>query len=276
MAARSTSAILVNRYRLVFATSFVVILHTLLLGELLPLEASLSSWGWLGISGAIGLALGDVSLFQAFVLIGPRLSMLVFALAPVVAGFLAWVFLSEALTPQELLGVAVALGGVFTVVAERRGREPGLLQGKLVSGLLFAAGGMLGQAVGMVTAKLGLVGELPALSGNVIRLLAAAPLVWLPIWTSAATNPNDLGRTFKAQPRALTFTVVASFTGPALGVWLSLVAVDRAPVGIATTLMSLTPVFLLPISRVVFGQPITPRALGGTVITALGVALLLL
>ena len=45
-------------------------------------------------------------------------------------------------------------------------------------------------------------------------------------------------------------------------------------VGLAT-LMSLTPLFLLPVSRLVFHEPVTLRAVVGTLLALTGVALLL-
>jgi drug/metabolite transporter (DMT)-like permease len=64
--------------------------------------------------------------------------------------------------------------------------------------------------------------------------------------------------------------------GPVLGVWLSLVAVQRTSVGIASTLTSLTPIFLIPISYVVFSERITRQAVLGTLIAFAGTVLLFL
>jgi drug/metabolite transporter (DMT)-like permease len=47
-------------------------------------------------------------------------------------------------------------------------------------------------------------------------------------------------------------------------------------VGVASTLMSLPPVFLLPISHFVFGERIGLRAVAGTLVAIIGVAMLLL
>ena len=65
-------------------------------------------------------------------------------------------------------------------------------------------------------------------------------------------------------------------TGPFLGVTLSLIALSRAPVGIASTLMALVPVFLLPISHFALREAITIRAVIGTGLAVCGVALLFL
>jgi drug/metabolite transporter (DMT)-like permease len=59
-------------------------------------------------------------------------------------------------------------------------------------------------------------------------------------------------------------------------VWFSLIAVQNAPVGIASTLTSLTPIMLIPLSRIVFKEAITWRAVGGTLLAVAGTAILFL
>lgn len=73
---------------------------------------------------------------------------------------------------------------------------------------------------------------------------------------------------------ALLQITAGSLTGPVLGVILSLVAIAHASIGVASTLMSLTPVILLPVSFFLFKEKITPRAIIGTMIALLGVVLL--
>jgi len=65
-----------------------------------------------------------------------------------------------------------------------------------------------------------------------------------------------------------------AFLGPFIGVWLSLVAVKYAHVGIASTLMALPPVFLIPLSRLIFKEKITLRAVIGTGVALMGVTLI--
>ncbi|MGD9001937.1 MAG: EamA family transporter, partial [Anaerolineae bacterium] len=54
-----------------------------------------------------------------------------------------------------------------------------------------------------------------------------------------------------------------------IGVWLSLLAVRNAPVGIASTLMALSPIILIPLDHWIFDETITSRSIVGTLI-ALG------
>jgi drug/metabolite transporter (DMT)-like permease len=77
-----------------------------------------------------------------------------------------------------------------------------------------------------------------------------------------------------AQPRSVLFILVGGFIGPFLGVTSSLVAIQNAPVGIASTLMALPPVFLLPVGYLFFKERIGWQAVLGTLLAIAGVALL--
>ncbi len=85
VAGRVVGSTVVNRVRLVAACLFLSMAHWIFLGSLWPVGAGWDRWFWLGLSGIVGLVLGDAFLFQAFVWIGPRLSMLMMSLAPIIA-----------------------------------------------------------------------------------------------------------------------------------------------------------------------------------------------
>ncbi len=67
-----------------------------------------------------------------------------------------------------------------------------------------------------------------------------------------------------------------AFSGPFLGVSFSLLAVQRAEVGVASTLMALPPVILLPIGYYVFKERFGWQAVAGTLVAIAGVAILFL
>lgn len=275
-AGREIGSTLVNRARLLVAVLLVMFLHTLSYGQPLPLDAGSERWFWLGVSGFIGLALGDAFLFQAFVLIGPRLSMLLMALAPVLGAVLAWLFLGESLVVLEVVGISITVTGIMIVIAERRVRATGAATDsrQYVLGLLCGLGGAAGQAGGLVLSKIGLEGGFPALSGNLIRLIAA----FIAIWIVAIANRQLISsyRTLRANPRALMLLTGGAVVGPTLGVWLSLIAVQNTNVGVASTLSSLMPIFLIPISYVVFKEKVTKQAVFGTLIAVVGMVVLFL
>lgn len=55
-----------------------------------------------------------------------------------------------------------------------------------------------------------------------------------------------------------------------------MVAVQRAHVGIASTLMALSPIIVIPLAYWVFYERISPRAVAGTVVAIVGAAIMLL
>ncbi len=281
LSGRMIGSPLINRTRLLLGLLIMMAVHYALTGALLPLQAGGSHWFWLGLSGFVGFTLGDAALFQAFVMIGPRLSMLVFALAPVLATVLAWIFLGEVLGAKDLLAIGITVGGIGWVVSDGGERQKAkaangdsLDSRAYLIGLLCGLGGAVGQAVGAVMSKQGLANDFSPISGTVIRLLAGALSIWL--FTLFRGTAVQGFRTLRANPRAFQLVTLATVAGPVVGVWLSLIAVQNAAVGIASTLMALTPVFLIPVGRIVFGERITHRAVVGTVFAFAGTALLFL
>lgn len=278
MSGRVFGSIILNRGRLVVAVVLVMLMHLLFYGELIPMNAGIDRWAWMSISGIVGLVLGDTFLLQAFVLIGPRLSMLMMALAPVLGVVLAWVFLGETLALKEIIGIAVTLAGIFVVIGERRADASNTDAAKTgdsrsyIIGLLCGLGGAAGQAGGLVLSRFGLVGDFPALSGSLIRLIAAMIVVWLiALFNRQAVTTY---RALRQNPRAFMLVVGGTVLGPVLGVWLSLIAVQNTSVGVASTLSSLMPIFLIPISYFMFKERVTVQGIIGTVIAFVGMVLL--
>ena len=273
LAGLELGSVVVNRLRLLAASLIILSLHWALAGSPLPLDAGVQAWFWLALSGAVGLVAGDAMLFQALVVLGTRLTMLVFSLSPVMAALIAWGFLGETLRPGQILGMAVTLSGIAWVVLHQDD-ETTLSRRAYGTGILLAAGAALGQAVGFTLAKKGLSTDLPALSGHVIRLGSATLLMWL-LTLARGRALITLRAAFKGR-RGLAFTLAGTLFGPVLGVWISLYAVQHCEVGVAATLMALTPVILLPVGRYGFGEKLGWQAVAGTVLAVAGVGLLFL
>ncbi|MFO7741658.1 MAG: DMT family transporter [Anaerolineae bacterium] len=272
-AGRQVGSRVVNRVRLALAVVFLSLSHVLLYGRLWPVEAELYRWGWLGLSGVIGLIVGDGSLFQAFLLIGPRRSMMLMTLVPVISTLAAWMLLGEVLLPVQIAAILITVAGVAWVVSERQTETetPDHDPANRALGVLLGLGGAMGQALGLVAAKRGLVGDFPALSATVIRMTVAAAIIWL-----LAVIRGQVASTWQAlrDRRTRLWLTGGAFIGPFVGVWLSLIAVRTAPVGIASTLMSLSPIILIPFDHWVFDARITARSIVGTAVALTGAALI--
>jgi drug/metabolite transporter (DMT)-like permease len=252
---------------------FLMLINLAFYGQLLPLTAEPERWLWFALSGVIGLALGDAFLFQAYLWIGPRLGMLLMSLAPVLGALEARFIFGEVLLPAQMLGIALTLGGVAWVIMERgdstnpRPRAP-------LRGVAFGVLAALGQATGLVLSKQGLLGGFSPISGNSIRMLAAVFALWL-----VALLQRQAGRTvrtLRARPSVIKLLLLGSLIGPTLGVLFSLVAVQHAEVGVASTLMALPPVILLPVGYFFFKERFGWQAVAGTLVAIAGVVLLFL
>ncbi len=96
------------------------------------------------------------------------------------------------------------------------------------------------------------------------------------VWAAAAGEFGRTIRRVRADGHAGRAIFGGAFIGPFLGVWLSMIAIQSSRVGIASTLMAMTPVLSLPLVRIVFGERVTPRAVVGTSVAMAGVAAMIL
>ena len=272
LAVRAIGPARLNRLRLLAALGFLLLVHTVVYHVPIPLNAEWSRWGWLIVSGVIGFTVSDALLFSALLRLGAHRTSLVMALIPVVSALLAWGVFGERLTWMQILAALVTLSGIAIVISARKHGEERATSGVWI-GVLFALGAVTTQSIRYILSKQGMAGDFPVLSANAMQILAATVAAWIPAFLR-----RDVRGSFRSliRRRALPTTTGGAMTGPFLGVTLSMVALTRAPVGIASTLMALVPVFLLPFSHFVLKERIGPRAVLGTVLAVGGVAFLFL
>ena len=237
-------------------------------GRPLPDDADASQWGWLLASGAVGMALGDLCLFRAYVELGARTTMLVQTLSPVFTAAIGWAMLGEGLGARGLAGIALVVAGVAWAVADRAPRASGGAPHPL-RGLLLAVGGALGQAGGLVLSKRGLRGYDPV-AATQIRVLAgiagfAIVITAIGFWPRVRAAFRD--------PPAFAATSVGALFGPCLGVAFSLYAVAHTEAGVAAAIIATTPVWLLVVA-LVRREPVHAGGIVGALVAVAGVALL--
>ncbi|MBN2636405.1 MAG: DMT family transporter [Prolixibacteraceae bacterium] len=277
-AGKKVGSLAVNLIRLVIAFFFIGIYSWLARGFFFPADATLFQWKWLAFSGLVGFVIGDLLLFQAFVVVGARISMLMMALAPPFTALIGYFILNEVMSAMNLLGMAITLSGIIMVILKRENVEHnGQLKKRLksnysVQGILLAIGGALGQATGLVISKKGM-GDYDAFSATQIRVLTGivgfAILFifikrWPRVWT-ALRNGSAMKR-----------ITLGAFFGPFLGVSFSLLAVQHTQAGIAATLMAISPVLIIPPAILLFGEKVNWKEILGAIITVGGVALFFL
>ena len=260
------------------AIVFLSITHLVLLGAIIPL-ATAGQWFWLGLSGVVGLGIGDSGLFAAYATIGPRRSLLLMALAPIFAAVLAYIMLGETIRQLAVVGIAVTLAGIIIVILESEERSgEARISGKLkVAGIGFGVVAAFGQGVGLALSKKGIdlnpAAVLNPLSATLMRLLLAALFIWAVVFFSGRfskvlSSASDVG--------AMRNTAVASMLGPYLGITFSMVAVTFTATGVAQTLLSLMPVMIIPVIWILYHQRTSWRGIFGAAIAVIGVALIFL
>jgi len=284
-ASKKIGSVIVNLLRLIMGFVFLSVFVFIYRGILFPVDASAREWFYLSLSGLVGFVFGDLCLFQAFVVIGARVSMLIMALAPPITALIGWLVLGETLSPKSWIGMMLTIAGIALVVLRRHpsdkdtGRFRKVRFNYPVWGILLALGGALGQAGGLVLSKIGMGGLEPGSAGydpfpaTQIRVIAGITgfsilFTFLGLWKEAL--------------RALTFRKpllqlsLGAFFGPFLGVSFSLIAVKNADTGIAATIMAIVPILIIPPSMIIYKDRITFKEIIGAVLAVSGVGVLFL
>lgn len=273
-----------NHLRLVLAvimlTAAAVIFSPLFFSDLF-LEPTFDNWFWLGLSGVVGLALGDYFGFTMYAILGTRVGSIFTTLSPGAALALGYVMLGESINPVGLIGLLITLSGIIwlTINKEEKLQVKDLGHGRIEKGILFGILAALCQGVGLVFAKKGMQttmaeGEILAIHATWIRMLAATML----IFSSSFLRGKGLStiRVIRQNNRnGVWYALVGTIFGPVIGVSLSLYAVSLIEVSVAQTIFSMVPVFVLPLAFIFYREKITLRSAFGVVIAVTGVILLI-
>lgn len=281
-AGRRIGSLTVNLIRLVMAIALGALAGWALRGLPLPTDATPHAWLWLSISGLVGFTFGDLCLFRAFVVLGARLSSLMMSLVPPLTAVIGWALLGEVLGGRELAGMAMTVGGVVWALAERMrrtggrtagrpaGAAPPALPGPTLWGVALGLGGALGQAGGLVLSKYGMGGYDP-FAATQIRVLAGTA-GYIALFTALGRWGRVVRAT--ADRRAMAHTATGAFFGPFLGVSLSLLAVQHTLTGVAASIMSTTPVLIIPAVVLLGRERVGPGGWLGAALAVAGVVVL--
>ena len=287
IASHRIGALPLNLIRMAMSLLFLAILLWVFTGAPYPQFADGKAWFWLALSGLVGYVFGDYCLFNSYIVFGSRYGQLFMTLAPPVAGIAGWLMLGEAMSWHSWLAMLVTITGIGYSILNRGGESHKLTLQLPLKGVLLGIGAGVGQGVGLVLSKIGLdyysasvppdapdtVTNLMPFAGTFIR--AVFGLVG---FTAILALRKELGLVRGAfhDRKGMSFAALTTFFGPFLGVSLSLMAVQYAKAGIASTLMALTPVLIIIPYAMINKQRITAKEVIGTLITITGVALFFL
>ncbi len=272
VASRRIGSLTVNLIRLMLAAAFISIYCWIVRGHWFPMDASPHNWLWLLLSGVVGIFIGDTCLFQAFVQIGARRTMLVMSLAPPLTAIEGWIVMGEILTALDWIGMVLTIAGVAWVVLEKEPKGETNASKVHPMGLALALLAAAGQATGLVLSKFGMR-DYDAFAATQIRILAALG-IFLVMFSVLKWWPKV--RTALNQRAAMGWTAIGAFFGTFLGISLSLLAIKLTKTGVAATIMSIVPILIIPPSAFFFKEKISPRSVMGAVLAVVGVSFLFL
>ncbi len=245
-------------------------------GELFPNIATLPICLLL-LSGAIGISLGDTAFFITINCLGARRALLMQILTSPITAVFGLIFLQEKLNILAWCGILLTILGVAWVVTERSADVKHISTVEFRRGIGFGLLMAIAGAIGVVlsrsafgAAMLNDNTEINPLWAALLRL--SAGILILLIWASCKQQTSFNFSNLR-DSRVIKGTVFAAFCGTYLGIWLQQMAIKFTSVGIASTLLQTSPIFVIPIA-ISMGEKVSIRAILGVLISLAGIALL--
>jgi len=271
--------------RTTMASLVLAVVNYVVNGAFWPAGIALEPVLLLAASGWLAINLGDYCFFKAVARIGPRLLMVIFAASPIVTAALAWLTMRESISLRAAGAIVLIVGGIVWVVSEPRGPDRWTSDRReFRRGVLLTLASLIAVGAAYVCTRAALQGgphgftagasqPIDGLGAALVRLTAAGVLGWITLPFTGAVRTTF---TTLAHVKLMRYIVPATFLGLVIGAWLSMVALARMPSGPASALLSCSPIFMIPLSRLFYGERHSLRALFGTVAAVGGVFLLLL
>lgn len=223
---------------------------------------------WLLLSGVIGIGLGDTFFFQALNKIGDSQSILVAeTLAPIFTALFAMAWISEWLTWQQWLGIAVVIFSVDVIIKVQKKDDTQIFE---LSGYVYAGLAAVCQAVGAVISRdiLTTTG-VDAFNASQVRLLGGLAIIvvlmlatrqrWIPI----TDNPKRTWQLF------IGATVIGTFAA----LYLQMVAFTYTKAAVVQTLFATSVVLSLLVAKCL-GEKVNKQTAIWSFSALVGVAIL--
>lgn len=269
-AGRKIGSLSVNYIRLVMAFILISIFTAFSRGMIFPSDATASAWIYLSISGFIGFVIGDLFLFQAYLEIGSRISMLIMALVPPITALLGFITMREVISFSDFIGMAVTILGIAAVVLVKNPDGSNFQFSRSIKGIAYAFVGALGQSLGLIFSKIGM-GSYDPFAATQIRIISG--IIGFTVVFMFMKKWDKLKEAVKNK-EAAKYLALGSLFGPFLGVSFSLLAIQYTTTGVSSTITSITPVLIIPLSIYVLKEKVSPKEIMGAVISVIGVSIL--
>ena len=209
------------------------------------------AWALLGLSGVLGIALGDSLYFAALRRLGTRRTLTLDAGGPAVTAVAGLVWLAEVPSVQQWLGLGLITAALVLVALQQPSGVGAQAPAGQRLGVVLALGALLAGSAGALLARAALRdGGLDPLQAALVRLLVAA-VVLLPLARQLPRWPPQPRPPQRRWPLWLLATVL----GTSAGIALQQTALQRLPGGMAVALLATAPLMALPLAPLEGDRP---------------------
>lgn len=270
-ASKKSDSITVNVVRLMMGIIILGIITLFSKGMFLPFDSNFHNWTFLGISGIIGLFFGDMFLYESYVLIGARIAMIFLPLTPLIVGTFGSFILGETPTLLQALGMLVTCSGILLVVIEPKSNKKTDEKKISMRGIVYIILAVSLEALGNVFTKLGAKNYDPN-SSTQIRMMCA--LFVFIFYLTFKKRWKFIGKAFI--DKNLLYLLFSGTLVSTIGIACLVSAFNRMNTGIASTISSISPIIIIPISIIVFKDKVKLKEIIGACISVSGIALFFL
>lgn len=278
------------------ANSWRLALATVVLGAVVlatgGMPESWEVWGWLLLSGVVGLGLGDLCMMFGYRHVGPRITALVLlCLAMPISGITEWIWLGTALSVRQILFSFGILAGVSLAVAPGA-KVPGKNRRSIFMGLFFGVLAAVGQGLAATISRVAYqfaadnhiqVHGTTAAWQRMIGGLVCALVIQAVFHVRAGDPPIALATSLlvsnkTADSKNPWFWIVASaFLGPIIGLSIYQWVLITHPGALVQAMISITPVVIIPLAWLIDGdKPEWRGVVGGLLACTCAILLVLL
>ncbi|MGB1361250.1 MAG: DMT family transporter [Alphaproteobacteria bacterium] len=231
-----------------------------------------------GLSGFIGIFIGDTALFESIKSLGARRVGVLYTLTSPFTIAISFLFLGEQLTLSQYIGCLIITIGVMAVIISKDKKEQSKSQMENVTsdwkmGIVWGVVAAVCQATGIVIARYGMDAstmDVDYISFSAVRMTSALiPMLILRHYMPRFSTPLN-----KITGKYWASMIFSSTCGMVVGMSLVIFALKGGQAGIVSTLSSLTPIFVLPILWYQANKVPSPTAWFGAFVVVIGTAIL--
>ncbi len=232
------------------------------------------NWLWLGLSGLVGLALGDYFSFSAFKAIGARNSSIFSTLAPGTAIIFGYLMLGEQINLIGIIGILITISGIIFISIQKKESNAQMS----IIGIGHAIGAALCQGAGLVLAKKAYENNPIAIApfhAAWLRIMASVFVLFIFALFSKQIKPMARNLVKQENKKGLIYLSLGTLSGTVLGLTFAMQTISTIDSAVAQTIFSLVPVFAIPLAYVFHKEKINLATITGAAIAISGVIILI-